>query len=66
MMKFEYHILLKEGYEDAMRTELEGLEEKIVVIQIKARNRVMADRAVKAMLKNAPNIDDFDGFCIER
>lgn len=64
-MKFEYYIFLKEGFEDVMRTELEGLEET-VVIQIEARNRVMADRAIKAMLKNAPNIKECDGICIER
>lgn len=58
MMKFEYCIILKEGYEDAMRTEIEGLE-KTVIIQIEARNRVMANRAVNAMLKNAPNIKDY-------
>ena len=58
MMKFEYCIILKEGYEDAMRTEKEALE-KTVIIQIEARNRVMANRAVNAMLKNAPNIKDY-------
>lgn len=58
MMKFEYCITLKEGYENAMRTEIEGLE-KTVIIQIEARNRVMANRAVNAMLKNAPNIKDY-------
>lgn len=58
MMKFEYRIVLKEGYEDAMSTEIEGLE-KDVVIQIEARDRVMANRAVNAVLKNAPNIKDY-------
>lgn len=58
MMKFEYRIVLKEGYEDAMSAEIEGLE-KDVVIQIEARDRVMANRAVNAVLKNAPNIKDY-------
>lgn len=65
MMKYEYRITLKEGYEDAMRTEIEG-PEKTLVIQIEARNRVMANRAVNAMLKNAPNIKDCEGVYIER
>ncbi|MDE5588584.1 MAG: hypothetical protein K2J60_05510 [Acetatifactor sp.] len=61
ILKFEYHILLEKGYCKVMETE----ETDTVSFVIEARNRVTADRAVKAMLECAPNVIEYDGTCIE-
>lgn len=61
MMKFEYYVELQEGYRPAMQTE----EETEVKFVIEAKNRATADRAVKALLKNAENVKRYDGVCIE-
>ena len=60
-LKFEYHILLEKGFRKVMETE----ETDTVSFVIEARNRVTADRAVKAMLEGAPNVIEYDGTCIE-
>ncbi len=60
-MKFEYYVELQEGYRPAMQTE----EETEVKFVIEAKNRATADRAVKALLKNAENVKRYDGVCIE-
>lgn len=60
-MKFEYIVDLKEGYRKILETEVTD-EVKIV---IEAQNRATADRAVSALLKNAPNIKEYVGICIE-
>lgn len=60
-MKFAYYVELKNGYRPVMELE----EEKEVRITIEAPNRATADRMVSAMLKDAPNIDDIQGICIE-
>ena len=60
-MKFEYIVDLKEGYKKVMETEITD-EVRFI---IEAKNRATADRAVSALLKNAPNIKRWDGFCIE-
>lgn len=62
MMKFEYYIELKEGFKPVMETELETN----ISIVIEAKNRVTADRAINAMLKNAPNIKEYSGICVEQ
>lgn len=61
MLKFEYYVELKEGYRPVMQTE----EETDVKFVIEAENRATADRAVKALLKNAENVKRYDGVCIE-
>ena len=61
-MKFEYVVELENGYRQTMETE----EETVVRIVIEAKNRVTADRAISAMLKNAPNIKEYRGICIEQ
>lgn len=60
-MKFEYYVELKEGYKPVMKTE----EETEIEFVIKAKNRATADRAVSALLKNAPNIKSLSGICID-
>ena len=59
MMKFKYYIELKEGYRPVMETELETN----ICIVIEAKNRATADRAINAMLKDAPNIKEQSGIC---
>lgn len=44
-----------------MQTE----EETEVRFVIEAPNRATADRAVKALLKEAPNVKEYSGICIE-
>lgn len=61
MLEFKYHVELKEGYRPVMQEE----EEKEVRFVIEAKNRVTADRAVKALLKNAENVQEYSGICIE-
>lgn len=60
-MKFEYVIELKEGYRPVMQLE----EETDVRIVIEAKNRATADRAMKALLKGAENVKEYDGCCVE-
>ena len=60
-MKFAYFIELKKGYKPVMELR----EETDVQIVIEAPNRVTADRMVSAMLKDAPNVDDVQGICID-
>ena len=59
-MKFEYVVDLKEGYRKIL--EIEMTDEVRFVIE--AENRATADRAVQALLKNAPNIKEYIGICI--
>ncbi len=61
MLKFEYYIELKEGYRLVMETE----EETEVRFVIQAKNRVTADRAVKALLKGAKNVKDYCGVRVD-
>lgn len=61
MLRFEYYVELKEGYKPVMQTE----EVEEIRFIIEAKNRVTADRAVKALLKNAPNVERYDGVCID-
>ena len=60
-MKFEYVVDLKEGYKPTM--EIEPKEELRFFIE--AKNRVTADRMVAALLKDASNIKEIFGFCID-
>lgn len=59
MLKFEYFIELKEGYKPVMQTE-----EETIKILIEAENRATADRAIKALLKDASNVKEYDGICV--
>lgn len=59
-MKFAYYVDLKEGYRPTMQDE----EETEISFIIEAKNRVTADRAVKAMLKGAENVVEFSGIAI--
>lgn len=60
MLKFEYYAELKEGYRPVMQTE----EEEEVRFIIEAKNRAAADRAVRALLKDAANVKRYEGICI--
>lgn len=59
--RFEYFVELKTGYVPVMKTE----EEAEVHFVIDARNRATADRAVKAMLKDAGNVESWGCIGIE-
>lgn len=61
MSRFEYIVDLNRGYRPVMQTE----EETEVRFVIEAPNRATADRAVKALLKEAPNVKEYSGICIE-
>lgn len=61
MLRFEYYVELKEGYRTVMHNE----EEKDIKFVIEAPNRTIADRAVKALLKDTPNVERYDGICID-
>jgi len=52
MLQFKYWFILKEGFIPTMELE----EEKEISIIVEAKNRVTADRMVKAMLKGNNNI----------
>lgn len=60
-MKFEYVVELERGYVPVMAEE----EETEVRFVIEAKNRVTADRAVRAMLEYADNVEEWSGICIE-
>ena len=60
MLKFEYYVELKEGYRPVMQSE----EQEEVRFVIEAKNRATADRAVKALLKDAANVKRYGGICI--
>lgn len=60
-MKFEYVVDLKEGYKKTLETEMTD-EVRFV---IEAKNFATANRAVKALLKEAPNVKRLCGVCIE-
>lgn len=61
-MKFEYIAELIEGYKPVMKLE----EETEVRFMVEAKNRVTADRAVRAMLSAAPNVARWCGYCKEQ
>lgn len=61
MLKFEYYVDLKEGYRPVMQEE----EETEVRFVIEAKNRATADRAVKALLKGAANVNRYGGVRID-
>lgn len=60
-MLFQYSIELKDGYRPTMETD----EEKDVSIIIETKNRATADRMIKALLKDATNINSCIGFAID-
>lgn len=62
MLIFEYVFVLKEGYKPVMQEE----KEREIRIAIKAKNRVSADRAIKALLSGATNVEKYDGICVTR
>lgn len=53
---FQCHVELKEGYMPVMADE----EETEVTFFVKARNRATASRAIRAMLKDAPNVGNIN------
>lgn len=61
MSKFEYVVELNEGYRKILETDTTD----VVRFVIEAKNRATAQRAVNALLKNAPNIKEVMGFCID-
>lgn len=60
-MKFEYYVELKNGFRNVLDLE-ETMELRFVV---EASCFANAQRMVKAMLKDAPNVVEFSGICIE-
>ncbi len=62
MLKFEYVVELGTGYRPTMQDECEN-EVRFV---IEAKNRVTADRMVKAMFTGATNVVCVDGICIDQ
>ena len=60
-MKFKYRVDLKKGYRPAMQID----EETEVSFVLEAPNRATADRAVAALLRDAPNVKELSGACIE-
>lgn len=60
MLRFKYHIELKEGYKQTMEPETETE----ISFVIEAKNRATADRMVKALLKDATNIKGGNCICI--
>lgn len=60
-MKFGYWVELKEGFKQTSQLE----EETDVNFVIEAKNRATADRMVRAMLKDAPNVVEYSGICID-
>lgn len=60
-MKFEYIVELKNGFCPVLKNE----EETEIRFVIDASCRVNADRMIKAMLKDAPNVIDCDGYGID-
>lgn len=63
-MKFEYFAELKEGYKPVMPV-VETEEKTEMSFIIEAKNRATADRMVKALLKEAANVERYSGICIE-
>lgn len=62
MMKFEYSVELKKGYMPA--PVFETVEETEARFVIEARNRVTADRMVKALLE-AANVEEYGCVSVE-
>lgn len=60
-MKFQYDIELKYGYKPTMNDE----KENNLQIIVEAKNRVTADRMIKAMLSGCNNIVCLSGICID-
>lgn len=60
-MKIQYDIELKDGYKPTMQ---EGKENDLQII-VEAKNRVTADRMIKAMLSGCNNIVSWSGICID-
>lgn len=54
-MKFTYHVELKSGYKRTMEMSLNN----DVKINFEAPNRVTADRIIRALLINAPNVERY-------
>ena len=60
-MKFQYWIELKDGYTPTMETE----KENELSIIIEAKNRATAERMIRKLFKDAPNINDYNGIAID-
>lgn len=61
MFRFECYVELKEGYKPVMHDE----EETDIRFVIESENRATADRAIKALLKGASNVERYDVVCID-
>lgn len=61
MLRFEYIVILENGFTPVLQSETET-EVRFV---IEAKNRVTADRMVKAMLKDNWNVKSWSGICID-
>lgn len=59
--KFEYYVELKVGFTPVLATA----EETELTFVIEAKNRVTADRMVRAMLQGNDNIIHWSGICID-
>ncbi len=60
-MKFEYIVELKNGFCPVLKNE----EETEVRVVVESSCRVNADRMIKAMLKDVPNVINWDGYGID-
>ena len=64
-MKIQFYITLKEGYKP-INPLMGDYEENEISIVVEARNMATANRMVKALFKDAPNVAEIDGgICIE-
>lgn len=61
MLRFEYIVILENGFTPVLQSETET-EVRFV---IESKNRVTADRMVKAMLKDNWNVKSWSGICID-
>lgn len=59
MHRFRYWITLEEGYKPVGKME----NEKEVVITIEAKNRITADRMIKALITDS--VVEYSGICID-
>lgn len=64
-MKIQFSVELKEGFKP-INPLVDDYEENEIDIVIEARNMATANRMIKALLKDAPNVAEiYGGVCLE-
>lgn len=58
---FEYVVTVRDGYCRVMETE----SEQDIHLTVQASCRATADRMIKALLKDAPNVEEYMGFSVD-